>query len=120
MKNELLETNELLYIPSEHEELSGFHNEKLRRYIWHGIFAATSILFSDTYKQKTLLLNYDEIQDPGNNNFRNRLYVVPYNNSEMSIPFGTTISIKNDFWDLTDCAAALDKYNKEHNIETNE
>ncbi len=120
MKQELDKTDALLYIPSEHEEISGFHNEQLRRYIWHGIYAATSILFSDTYEQRTLLMNYDENQDPGNGTFRNFLYVTPWNPSVMSMPFGTYISVKNKFWDLTDCAAALDKYNKENNIETNE
>ncbi len=118
MKQELNNTDDLLYIPSEHEEISSFHNEHLRRYIWHGIFAATSILFSDSYKQKTLLLNYDEKQDEGNNNFRNLLYVVPGDSNTISIPFGTKVSIKNTYWDLTDCAAALDKYNKAHNIKT--
>lgn len=120
MKQELNKTNALLYIPSEHEEISSFHNEQLRRYIWHGIFTATSVLFSDTYEQRTLLMNYDENQDPGNGTFRNFLYVTPWNPSVMSMPFGAYISVKNKFWDLTDCAAALDKYNKDNNIETNE
>ncbi len=116
MRNELQNYNGLLYIPSEHEEISGFHNKELRRYIWHGIFPATSILFSKEYKQKTLLLSYDKPQDPGNGTFRNRLYVI--SDKKMSIPFGTAIDIKNDYWDLTDCAKALDKYNKENKIET--
>ncbi len=118
MKSELKKTDGLLYIPSEHEEMSGFHNQQLRRYIWHGVFTATSIVFSDTYKQKTLLLNYDEQQDEGNNNCRSRLYVPQDESGLISIPYGMLVSIKNDFWDLTDCAIALDKYNKEHNIQT--
>lgn len=116
MQNELQNYKELLYIPSEHEEISGFHNKELRRYIWHGIFPATSILFSKEYKQKTLLLSYDKPQDPGNGTFRNRLYVI--SDKKMSIPFGTAIDIKNDYWDLTECAKELDKYNKENKIKT--
>ena len=116
MRNELQNYNGLLYIPSEHEEISGFHNKELRRYIWHGIFPATSILFSKEYKQKTLLLSYDKPQDPGNGTFRNILYVI--SDKKISIPFGAVVDIKNQYWDLTDCAKALDKYNKENNIET--
>ena len=116
MQNELQNYKKLLYIPSEHEEISGFHNKELRRYIWHGIFPATSILFSKEYKQKTLLLSYDKPQDPGNGTFRNRLYVI--SDKKMSIPFGTAIDIKNDYWDLTECAKELDKYNKENKIKT--
>ena len=115
--DELAKTQELLYIPSEHEEISSFINEDLRRYIWHGVYAATSILFSDTYEQKTLLVNYDESQSDGNYSYREVLYVVkdsPY----ISIPFGGYYNIKNKFWDLTKCAKALDKYNKEHKIYT--
>ena len=117
MKNELQNSNELLYIPSEHPELSGFHNKELRRYIWHGIFPATSILFTEEYKQKTLLLSYDEQQDPGNGTFRDILYVI--SDKKISIPFGAVVDIKNDYWDLTDCAKALDEYNKENKIKTN-
>ena len=116
MQNELHNYKGLLYIPSEHKEISGFHNKELRRYIWHGIFPATSILFSKEYKQKTLLLSYDKPQDPGNGTFRNRLYVI--SDKKMAIPFGTAIDIKNDYWDLTECAKELDKYNKENKIKT--
>ena len=116
MQNELQNYKGLLYIPSEHEEISGFHNKELRRYIWHGIFPATSILFSKEYKQKTLLLSYDKTQDPGNGTFRNRLYVI--SDKKMSIPFGTAIDIKNDYWNLTECAEELDRYNKKNKIKT--
>ena len=118
LKDELNKCEELLYIPAEHEVISDFHHPDLRRYIYHGIYAATSILVSETYKQKTLLVNYDENQDDGNLSFRNRLYVYPNEKNKMSIPYGAEISIKNKFWDLTECAKALDKYNKEHNIQT--
>jgi len=119
MKSELAKTDDLLYIPSEHAEISGFHNMELRRYIWHGVFAATSILFSDTYEQKTLLVNYDEQQDPGNGNYRDWLFIPEKYYGKIYIHYSILINIKNKFWDLTDCAKALDKYNKENNIKTN-
>lgn len=116
MNSELSVSNEVLYIPSEHEEISGFHNKELRRYIWHGVYPVTSILFSENYNQKTLLLTYDEQQDPGNGTYRNLLYVI--SDKKMSVPFGAAIDIKNYYWDLTNCANALDNYNKENNIKT--
>ncbi len=120
MKEELAKTNELLYIPTEHEEMSGFHNEELRRYIWHGVFTPTSILFSDNYEQKTLLMTYDVQPDPGNVIDRSALYVRPDNSGKMSVSFGSIIDIKNKYWDLTKCAKALDEYNKKNNIQTRE
>lgn len=119
MKQELNNYEGLLYVPSEHEEISSFHNEDLRRYIWHGVYTPTSILFSDNYKQKTLLMQYDIQQDEGNVITRNKFYVKP-NKKEMSISFGAVIDIKNRYWDLTDCAEALDEYNKKNNIQTDE
>lgn len=118
LKKELIKSKSPLYIPSEHREISSFLNKDLRRYIWHSFYAVTSIAVSDSYKQKTLLVNYDEPKEEGNGIFRNLLYVVPDEENIISLPVGLNASIKNDFWDLTDCAQALDKYNKEHNILT--
>lgn len=118
MKNELNKTDELLYLPAEHELIADFHTPTLRRYIWHGAYAFTSILFSESYEQKTLLVNYDKEQDAGNLTFRERLYILPQDKNYMMIPYGRVIKIKNRFWDLTKCAEALDKYNKENNIQT--
>ena len=118
MKNELQQHNETLYIPSEHTEIATFHNHELRRYIWHSTYAFTSILFSKSYEQKTLLMHYDEEIDKGNLTFRKNLFVKQNIENAISIPLGTIISIKNKFWDLTNCAKALDRYNKENNIQT--
>ena len=120
MKSELKKHDGPLYIPSEHPEIANFFNDERRRYIWHSTYAFTSILFSDTYEQKTLLMHYDEKIDEGNLTFRDALYVKSDVPNAMSIPFGTTIDIKNKYWDLTKCAVALDKYNKENNIQTRE
>ena len=117
MKNELNSVETPLYIPSEHPEISSFHNRQLRKYIWHSIYATTSVLFSDTYEQKTMLMHYDEEIDEANTTKREYLYVIPDKKNKMNIPFDTEIDIKNQFWDLTKCAEALDIYNKEHNIK---
>ena len=119
MKAELEKTNALLYIPSEHELIADFHTPTLRRFIWHGAYAFTSILFSDTYEQKTLLVNYDFSDDNiGNQTFRERLFILPNDKNYMMIPYGRVIKIKNKYWDLTKCAEALDKHNKKYNIQT--
>ena len=116
MKKQLAKTSEPLYPASKHKEISSFHNEALRRYIWWGNYAVMSILLSDTYKVKTLAVNYDDRDyEIGNRTFRDRLFVVP-EAGMMSIPYGVFIPIKNKYWDLTECAEALDKYNKENNI----
>lgn len=118
MKSELQKHEGPLYIPAEHPEISNFHNAELRRYIWHSGYSFISILFSDTYEQKTLLMHYDEKIDEGNLTFRDALYVKPNTKNAISIPYAATIDIKNKYWDLTKCAEALDKYNKENNIQT--
>lgn len=118
MKSELQKHDEPLYIPAEHPEIASFANEELRRYIWHSGYAFESIIFSDTYEQKTLLMHYDEKIDDGNLTFRDALFVRKDIPNAISIPYGTTIDIKNKYWDLTKCAEALDKYNKENNIQT--
>ena len=119
MKEELAKAKEPLYIPSEHEELiSDFHEPNIRRYIWHWVFINTSILFADEYKPKTILMNYDEPIDPGNATYREYVYVPNYRQDLLNVPADIFIHQKNRFWDLTDIAKAIDKYNKEHNIKT--
>lgn len=118
-KNEMINNKTPLYIADDHPEISSFFNNSLRRYIWWGNYAAMGILLSDTYKIRTLMVNYAYPNDDGSNGtFRDTLYVIPEEN-KMSIPYGVIVPIKNKYWDLTDCAEALDKYNKEHNIKTN-
>ena len=107
IKSELNKTQDLLYIPTEHEEISSFFNSELRRYIWPEVYTATSILFSETYEQKTLLINSS----------REYLYIPKNSQNKIIIPWGD-FSIKNKFWDLTKCADALQKYDKAHGIES--
>ncbi len=120
LKNELKNTKQLLYVPAEHEEISSFGNNELRRYIWHSIYPLMSILLSETKEVKTLLLNYDTINDKSNKTFREWLFIPKEGENTMFIPVAGTINITNEFWDLTKCAEALDKYNKKHKIKTME
>lgn len=122
MKKELVNLEAPLYIPSQHEEISTFFSPTLRRYIWHYSYAFMSILFSENYEQKTLLVNYDKEIESGNLPLRNLLFVYKYPKYQepayMSVPLGTTIKVKNKYWDLTKCAKALDEYNKQNDIQT--
>ena len=118
MKSELANFGDILYIPSEHEEISTFWNKDFRKYIWHSVYTSTSILFSDSYKPKSLLMHYDEEYDENNHPFREYLFVPKNSNGIIVVPVGAPLYIKNEFWDLTDFAEALDKYNSENNIKT--
>ena len=119
MKKELAKSEKLLYVPEEHEEISGIKNNQLHRYIYPSIFAATSILFSENYEQKVLLSHYFTPIDFVT--FRNRLFVVKNpsgsQNEIISIPQDSYVRIKNRFWDLTECAKAVDQDNNEKNIK---
>ncbi len=118
MKAELSNHDGTLYIPSEHPEIGGYHNEELRRFIIHGAYTFTSILFLDEYKPKTILMHYDEVMDEGDNPHREYLFTVSLEENLISVPYGVHIKIKNRYWDLTEFAQALDQYNKENNIQT--
>lgn len=118
MKSELANCGDILYIPSEHEEISTFWNKDFRKYIWHSVYTSTSILFSDSYKPKSLLMHYDEEYDENNHPFRDSLFVPKNSKNIIVIPVNVPLYVKNEFWDLTDFAEALDKYNSENNIKT--
>ena len=119
MQKELYSHNDVLYIPSQHEEISDFFNPELKRYIWWRNYAVMSILFSDTNEQKTLLLNYDEDTDNCNFSYRDKLFSDLDKETISMPPFGAELDIKNKFWDLTKVSEALNKYNRENNIKTN-
>ena len=118
MKAELSKAETLLYLPFEHEEISGFFNPQFRRYIWHNVYTPMSILFSPSYKQKTLLTGYEEEATDGNLSLREKLYIPPNTENKLFIPMGAEIDIKNRYWDLTDVSEALKEYNLENNIKT--
>ena len=118
LRKELTAYNELLYIPDEHEPISNYYNMDLRRYLFHSLYPATSILFSDTYKQKTLLTNYNEQYEDGNPSLRYALYIIRGKEDLLRLQYNINLHMKTIFWDVTDVSEALDKYNKEHKIDT--
>ncbi len=116
LKTELQNSKDLLYIPEDHEEISSFYNKKLRRYIWHFSYAATSLTFADTYEIKTLLSHYNTDSDPGNMAYRD-WFALAKNKDYFWIP---TVRIlrKNKFWDAQKATEELGKYNKQNKIQT--
>ena len=117
MKNELASVDDLLYVPADHPQIADFFQPDARRYIWHNTYPIMSILFSDTYELKTLLLPYDVPLGFGNHSLREFLFIIPNAVNKIHIPLGSKVDFKNEFWDITKCAMAVDKYNKEHNIK---
>ena len=115
-KTELKNCQTTLFIPEEHEEISSFSNKDLRRYIWHGNYSTTALAITKDYKIKTMPLHYNH-QDFVNNPFREYLYSIPSKNI-VCLPYYVFLPTKNKFWDMTDFAAALDKYNRENDIKT--
>lgn len=115
MQNELLKCESHLYIPDEHTPpISTFFINNRRNYIWHADYAAISILFAKDYKIKKMLSLYDKPYNIANANERQRLFVK---GDTLSMPY-VSINIKNKFWDLTEPAKALYKYNNVHKIKT--
>lgn len=117
MKNELASVDELLYVPANHPQIADFLHPDARRYIWHNTYPIMSILFSSTYELKTLLLPYDVPLSFSNHSLREFLFVIPNDVNKIHVPLGSKIDFKNEFWNISKCAIAVDKYNKEHNIE---
>jgi hypothetical protein len=121
MKKELKNEPGRLYFPLEHESISSFYNKDLRRHIWHSTYSAVSVLFSEDYELKTLLMLYPEEVERGNHIEKDLLYV--FNNGEeefLVVPYGAVLPLKTIFWDVTKCAEALKEYNIEHNINQNQ
>ena len=117
-KTELKNCQTTLFIPEEHEEISTFLNKKLRRYIWHENYSTTALAIADDYKIKTMPLHYKTEIEDGNIPLREYLYSYPNNNYEtISLPYTVLILKKNKFWDISDYAEALGKYNRENNIK---
>ena len=102
-------------IPTLEREISSFHNQELRRFIWHGTFPTLSILLSDTKEQKPLLLTHETEENDADREYHEEFF--SYENNEMiNLPVVGPIQTKTIFWDLTKATEAFAKYQKEHNI----
>ena len=115
VKQKLEKAKELLYIPEQHDILSWPIDERLYRYIWHGTYPALSILLSDSYEQKTLLLIYKKSVIPEIKIASDDLYKEGNKLSVPALKPRNFIDLKNRYWDLNKCADALDEYNKAKN-----
>lgn len=108
---ELKNYSQAVYVPEKHEVLSSFNNKDLRRYIWHCVYITTAIALDNEYKIKTLPIHYQKEYEIGNLTYYEFIY-PKLENGILNIPFNTEINIKNEFWDLSEFADALEKYKK--------
>ena len=106
-----------IYVPAADEDLSSFFNEDLRRYIWANGYPALSILSNKKYKTKTFLFPPEETKSPADETYLSHIWVSK-ERGIMSIPIGTTLSIRNKFWDLSDCVDEIENYIESTGVET--
>lgn len=119
MKKELANYDQILYFPEEHEEISGYFNEDLRRYIWNANYSSTALVLTKEYRVKKFLMPYEKSDNNSSNpSLREYLYVLP-EKGLISLPYNNKVHIINKYWDLTDCANQINQYNEENNIPTN-
>lgn len=111
------ETN--LYLPSENpeKEISSFFNKQCRRFIWDANVFTTALVVERNTKIRTIVMHKENPKDINNPTLRNMQFVV-LDKGVLGIPYNDVINIENKFWDLSDPAKALDKYNKENSIQT--
>ena len=106
-----------IYVPAADEDLSSFFNEDLRRYIWANGYPALSILSNKKYKTKTFLFPPEETKSPADETYLSHIWVSK-ERGIISIPIGTTLSIRNKFWDLSDCVDEIENYIESTGVET--
>ncbi|MBQ2645585.1 hypothetical protein IJG14_08460 [bacterium] len=117
MKNEMANSEETLYIPDKHEEISSLMNNQLRRYILHGNYTATQIIFDKNYEIQTLLMHYDFDNEEGNKSYREYLWASP-EKEIINIPNGIELPVVNSFWNIEQATQKLSEYNDTYNIQT--
>lgn len=115
LKNEIQNCEDILYLPEEHEEISSFENKDLRRYIRHGNYVTTQIIFDNNYEIPTMLMHYEEPSSDGDNSYRSKMYYMP-EKELINLPYDYPFSVQNSFWNLRNVAEALNEYNIKHNI----
>ena len=63
-------------------------------------------------------MHYDKSYPDKSNPTKREQQFVVLEKGVMGLPYDGVIDIENKFWDLSIPAKALDKYNKEHSIQT--
>ena len=106
-----------IYVPAADEDLSSFFNEDLRRYIWANGYPALSILSNKKYKTKAFLFPPEETKSPADETYLSHIWVSK-ERGIISIPIGMTLSIRNKFWDLSDCVDEMENYIESTGVET--
>jgi len=113
LKQDLITNNKPLFIPEEHNFCFDLENAKTR-YISPFAYTAISIIFSDTYEIKYLLVQpEDDTINPGAGR-ENLFYIKEW--KCLRLP-ATIINEKNKFWDLRHVINALNEDDKKKNIQ---
>lgn len=110
LKNDLITNNKPLFIPEEHNFYFDFENAKTR-YISPFSYTATSVIFSDLYEIKHILVQpKDNSINPGAG--RDNLFYIEDKRC-LNLP-AAIINEKNKFWDLRMSIKALNEYNQKN------
>lgn len=110
LKNDLITNNKPLFIPEEHNFYFDFGNAKTR-YISPFSYTATSVIFSDLYEIKHILVQpKDNSINPGAG--RDNLFYIEDKRC-LNLP-AAIINEKNKFWDLRKSIKALNEYNQKN------
>ena len=122
MKENINNCQGALYVPSteKDKEIASFFNSDLRRYIWNANFVSTALALEPNYEVKKIILHYDEDTVDKSNPSKRAYQFSILDKGIIGMPYSDVINIKNKFWDLSEPAEALDKYNREHSIQTAE
>lgn len=122
MKECIENSKETLYFPSHdpEKEISSFFSPTLRRYIWNANFTNTALALEPNVEVKKMILQRTTFKIERDNPTLIGQQFAVLEKGVMGMPYYGVINIKNKFWDLTEPAKAIDKYNKENSIKTNE
>jgi len=113
LKKDLITYNKALFIPEEHNFYFDLGNAK-KRYISPFSYTAMSIIFSDTYEIKHILVQpEDDTINPGAGR-ENLFYIKEW--KCLKLP-AAILNEKNKFWDLRNVISALDEDDKKKNIQ---
>ncbi len=120
MKDCMKNCENSIYIPSQekNEEISSFFSPTLRRFIWNANFVSTALALEPDFQIEKIIIHYDEESVDKNNPSKRGQQFVDLGKGVIGMPYDRVINIENKFWDLTEPAKALDKYNQENSVKT--
>lgn len=120
LKDKIKSCETPLYFPSieQNEEIASFFSPTLRRYIWNANCISTALALEPDYEIKKIIVHYDENEKTKDNPSKRAQQFVILEKGVIGMPYSEVIDIKNKFWDLSEPAKELDKYNRENSIQT--